>query len=474
MRVIDKTWNVTGELIPRKPVWFNDGDPLPAGYYTLKYVGGAFKLGGQNGWAVSNDWKLVSAVTGGFVDVYRAPSNDIPGPPSLPNAVFRGFGYDSQEAAENASKTATNKFFYYPGGVLGITSYRDDYIELTAGDPNPTWQLIHYADSSTGSIPGSGTSTPPVESATAPTEPPIISGLLSPEMKLLIDSLPSHPGGFGFIFRPGTYLTPDAGPDSILTGDVELRSNTFDITCIRGINGDVSRNVFKFTLSNDFLDAFCLNINGEKGQTGDKGPKGGQGRHGTGDGPKGAQGERGKDAVKPDKLTGVKIIDNNEIHDTAVVDLLLDPQNCVLEVVKAKMAVPESDEPATRVTATAIYRDIQFRDSTLNSWDLVSPDPSGPADLDIIKLPSGWSGQVEGAVPITTMKLSELIKLVVDYYQSKANTIITEWDREIREYIIQKDKEARQILADLAMELTECEWSSPVEFCIDIQPIECA
>lgn len=479
-RIPEKYWTIEGNIASNEPVWFNEGDVLAAGFYTIKYLNGAFKISAQDGYAVTSGWAVVDAIPGGVVDVFKAPSSGTPGPPSVPSGVHRGIGFDTQEAAENATVTSPPKSFYYNGGSLGVVLYLDDYSTLIPGTSNPTWQLIRYKDSdgSEPSVPSGSTGSVGSEPS-APVEAPCgVTGLLSPEFKNLLDTVPTHPGGFGFIFPLGRYITQEHGVDSVLTGDIELRSNSFDITCIRGVDGDAGRNTFKFTLNDDFVNSLCVEIKGNKGKRGDKGPKGANGRHGTGDGPKGEQGPRGKDAVGVNKFTGIKIEELDEIHDTAVVDLMLDPSSCTLEVVKARMAVPENDEPATRVTAQPIYRDVKFNGTGLDSWEIVSPldvitDATRSADIDIIKLPAGWNGQVTGAVPVVTMKLSQLVQLIVDYYQGKADEVIAGWDKDIKEYVATKDKEARTILAELAQELTECEWSAPIKFCLDIEPIKC-
>lgn len=480
-RVPDRVWVLEGNISSGRPVWFNEGDIIPAGYYTIRYVNGAFKLGSADGWGVTSKWMMVNAIPGGMADMFSPPCSGVPGPPTLPKAVYPGVGYDSQEAAENAAKSEPSKFFYYRGGSLGLVLYLDDYTNNTPGDPSPTWELIHYKEAvdGSGSSSGSGATTGSTGGSTGGSEPTecAVTGLLSPEYKTLIDSLPTHPGGFGFVFAPGVYITAEDGVDSVLDGDIEFRSYSLDITCERGVEGDTSRNVFTFSVNDDFLSTFCVEIKGQKGPTGEKGNKGKQGRHGTGDGPAGLTGPKGTDATSVHKFTGIKIVESDDIYDTAVVDLLLDPKSCTLEVVKAKMAVPDNDEPAVRVTASPIFRDVRFPTYTLDVWELVSPldtaSNTQTADIDIIKLPAGWNGQVTGAVPVVTMKLSQLIQLIIDYYKGRADKITAKWDKEIENYIASKDKEARTILADLAMELTECEWSLPIDFCIDIEPIPC-
>lgn len=302
------------------------------------------------------------------------------------------------------------------------------------------------------------------------------TGLLKASYKSLLDSLSPNPGGFGFIFTPGTYLT-NQGVDNILSGDVTFVSNSLTFTCSNVSLNDIPQQAIKFNISQDFLDSFCLEIKGSKGSKGATGDKGPQGKHGTGDGPQGEVGPAGVDATSIDTFTDITITDVSEIYDTAVVGLNLDPTTSVLEVIKAKMAVPESDKPAQKVYATPIYRDITFDSPTsLDSWSLFAPSTDELAqttqssDVNIIKLPDGWSGAVAGVVP---MKLSELVGQIVNYYDGQASDILSQWDREIRDFLDTKDKEARAIISDLAMELTEAEWSQPVDMCLDVDPSYC-
>ena len=303
------------------------------------------------------------------------------------------------------------------------------------------------------------------------------TGLLSSDYKTLLDSLPTNPGGFGFVFKPGIYINEHDYTDSVLTGDIKFVSNSLDIDCeVKEVNG-VSQTVFSFAVGQNFLDAFCLEVPGLKGKTGDTGEKGPQGRHGTGNGPQGDRGPAGKDATVAHSFTGIKVVEVDDVYDTAVVGFNLDPAKSLLEVVKAKVAVPENDEPATMVSATPIYRDVNFAsDTAMLNYEIFAPAGDAvsaitrTADIDIIKLPDGWSGSIAG---VTTMKLSKLIKLIVEYYDGLADGVITKWDRQIKEFLANKDADARTVIADLAMELTQCEWSAPIELCIDIEPLRC-
>lgn len=303
------------------------------------------------------------------------------------------------------------------------------------------------------------------------------TGLMLAKHKAMLDSLPSHPGGFGFVFEQGRYLTQQDGVDSILTGDIQFVSDSLDITCGIDQSAGFPQTVFTFSIGSNFLNTFCLEIPGQKGKKGDKGDKGPAGRNGTGDGPAGDPGPDGIDATTNDVFTGITIIDLDDIYNTAVVSLNLDPQAAVLEVVKAPVAVPENDAAAQMVAATPIYRDVTFPSvASMDGWQLFAPPSDSVAqttrtpDIDIIKLPDGWNGSEVGVV---TMKLTQLIKMMVKYHSDLAASVILDWDRQIKEYVGSKDQTARSIIADLAMELTEAAWSAPLQFTIDIDALKC-
>ena len=659
--VVDQCWTVEGDITSGTPVWFSNQQILPAGYYKVSYVKGAYRPNAAQGWDVGTNWTLVTN-NGGIIDVMKMPSTPTPfGAGSVPNGLFVTLGYDTQEACENQTRTASHVTFFHSGGPLGVTFYDDPYNDNVHGNPDPTWQLcklkaatvvqpgcvsltlyntgfgamgtiaphdadpnwqlIKSADPSTpgpsvyvtGQVglgdasplstwigpktgnytsasgvytyrynidltgydpatvkltgrwaaddigndiivngvstkqtsttiftfadfsissgfiqgmntidfvtrnvpnnpsytgfrvewtsgvacksvttppPGSdpGTSTPPAGTHhdTGSSSPPTptgctketpTTGFLPAGYKALLDSLPNHPGGFGFIFKPGVYLTQQDGVESVLTGDIRFISESLDITCINAQANGIANTQFKFSIGQNFLNAFCLEIPGLKGKKGSVGDKGIAGRDGTGDGPRGDTGQSGLNATVVDTFTGIQLIELDEVHDTAVVSLTLNPKAGILEAVKAPIAVPANDAPAEMVSASPIYRDITFASPDLGSWQLFAP-PGDPVasnthtpDIDIIKLPDGWNG---AAVGVVTMKLSKLVQLVVDYYNNLADNVINEWDREIKQYVNSKDQAARAIIADLAMELTECEWSAPLEFCVDISPLQCS
>lgn len=305
------------------------------------------------------------------------------------------------------------------------------------------------------------------------------NGLMSAKQKALLDSLHEKEGGFGILLKPGRYITNESGVDSVLTGDVKVTSNSLEFECsqeTQANDNDVKLvNVIKTSLNCDFIESFNMEVQGPQGPKGDKGPKGDPGRPGTGDGPKGDPGKDGKDATELHDFSGVIIEDSNEIHDSAVVDLKLDAPNGILEVTKAKMDVPRDDKPATRVAASPILRGIKFNSDNLDKWEITAPDndAAGIKDVNLIKLPKGWTGDSTSPVPVNTIKLSSLIQFIVNLYKTEAEKTAEKWDEKLKEWAIETDTKAREILHQLATDLAECQFEAPLEFCLGISPKQC-
>jgi hypothetical protein len=305
------------------------------------------------------------------------------------------------------------------------------------------------------------------------------NGLMSARDKAMLDGLSSKAGGFGLLLKPGHYLTSDGGPDSILSGDVQFVSETLDFECMLTGVGDCSNPntsvpTVKVGLSKNFLESYRLEISGPQGPKGDTGDKGIAGRPGTGDGPQGDPGEDGADATTGYAFTGVIYEELDDVYDTAVVDLRLDQGAGQLEVTKARLDTP-GDKPAKNVIAQPIMRDVEFTSTTLDKWELSAPldDRASTVDLNIIRLPKGWSGETGAAVPVTPIKLSNMVDSVIGYYKDAAATIISQWDTELKTWVRERDKEAREVLNNLATQLAECEFELPLEFCLGITPGDC-
>jgi hypothetical protein len=491
--IIGEVFALTGNITSSIMVWWEDRREFAPGWYQIRYKNGAFRFGKQFGWGVSSNWRVLTN-RGSEIELFHAPSVPSPIGKSLPNGLYGGHGWDNQALVEAANQGQFINF-YHDGGPLGLRLLDNPYTDNIHGSPDPTWELCTLVPeivpppvepgSEPGSEPSSDGSTPGSEPGSQP--PPCVKetpqiGLLPAKYKALLDTLPEKPGGFGFVFHPGVHLTNDKNADSILTGNVEIVSSSLAISCQNVADQNQSRRVITLGVSDDFLNSFCLEVKGPKGQKGEKGPKGKDGRHGVGDGPAGLPGPNGVDATERHVFSGIKVVESDEVHDTAVVNLSLDPQAGVLDVVKAKIAVPDSTLPASRVMASPIFRDVEFfGDSDLTKWQLVAPgdDPAGVIDISIVKLPAGWSGETgpqnkeRGSVPVATMKLSDLVTQIVNFYIERAGDITARWDQQMRDYVAGKDKQARDILASLAKELADCEWQKPIDFCAAIVPANC-
>lgn len=302
------------------------------------------------------------------------------------------------------------------------------------------------------------------------------NGLLSAADKNLLDKTNPKQGGFGFVLKPGYHLTEDNGVNNILTGDVTLVSESLKFECgVTGVGPSEDEiPVIRIGLSQDFLDSYAYSIKGPPGPAGAKGPKGKPGRPGTGDGPRGDPGKDGVDATVLHKFTGIKYEELDEVYDVAVVNLRLDAPNGVLEVTKAQMDVPDDDKPARRVVASPIIRDVQFISTDMSNWQLIAPvgDPAD-ADLNVIKLPKGWVADDDSPVPIHMVKLSTVVGAIVEYYDNEADKIIAQWDRELNDWIKERDAAARSVLHQKAEQLADCQFQLPLEFCLGIQTADC-
>ena len=304
------------------------------------------------------------------------------------------------------------------------------------------------------------------------------NGLFSARDKQMLDSLKDKSGGFGFILKPGYYLTEEAAAGNVISGDVQFVSETLQFECTTSNpSGAVGINTptVKIGLSTNFLESYRLELQGPKGKTGADGSDGEAGRPGTGDGPQGDSGTDGADAAVADTFTGIIYEELDEIYSVAVVNMRLDAPNGVLEVTKAQMDVPGNDKAATRVAASPVIRDIEFTSTDFSEWQLVSPldDPASTTDLNIIKLPKGWTGDSDTAVPITTVKLSSMVGGLVEFFDAEATKVIEGWDQSLQDWVVSRDTAAREALHELAKDLSECEFRLPLEFCLGIEASDC-
>jgi hypothetical protein len=320
------------------------------------------------------------------------------------------------------------------------------------------------------------------------------TGLMGPQDKRFLDSIPSVAGSFGIITDQSVVIRSSDNRVGLVSKNIELHSDSLDITAVDG-NGNAylgqmlpddptgeSLGGLKFSLKTKFLDALCLEVVGPTGQTGATGATGVAGTDGFNDGPTGEQGISGVAATTSNTFSGIKVVDTTDIVDTAVVALQMDGSAGRLSYTTAKMNVPSNDEPADQLAAQPIQRSLTYPTVaesgsyvTLDDWTLTIPsgDPlSDDAEVLLIKIPSDLAaGEV---VNIELAKLTDLITVVVDSYKAKLATFQTSWLAQMKSYIEAKDSAARTVLSSIAQDLASCEFSRPLEFCIGIAPSDCS
>jgi hypothetical protein len=123
------------------PVYFNNGNPLPAGTYQVQYVDGCIKYAGDQGWTVNAfdtggccNWQVVGETTSDQKTILPGTIGYAAG-----SGAFANF-----EDCVTASKAVPVKQFEHAGGKLGIWLKDSNYIDNLAGEAgrNPKWQLV--------------------------------------------------------------------------------------------------------------------------------------------------------------------------------------------------------------------------------------------------------------------------------------------------------------------------------------------
>jgi hypothetical protein len=321
----------------------------------------------------------------------------------------------------------------------------------------------------------------PVATTTSP-------GLLPSKYKYLLDSIPPKGGGFALITKPLLSKRTQENPDGVLFGNVELVSDSLDITCVDSdgkLIGDACKVVafkeydeqppgFDINFSEKLLETLCVEVPGGPGPKGIKGEKGDPGADGTGDGPQGLQGEKGKDATTRSKLVGVQIVDIQDIFDTAVVKLDLDAPNGKLFVTKAKVALPtDENQAAEKLVVSQINRLIEFTDCWDYQFKILPCRPGDDFDIGdplVAFYPESFDPNkiTDRPVQLVRGRLSDVVNGIIDFYKSKLTEAATKWDKQIEEFIKSKDEEARKVLDDLGVKLAECEHITYLDYCVGI------
>lgn len=315
------------------------------------------------------------------------------------------------------------------------------------------------------------------------------TGLMIAEHKRKLDSIPDNCGGFAIIIDPKFKIIDENNLDGLIYGDIKLVSESIDITCINHTGEEIKSNCYacvdginppglNFQISQKFLDSFCVKLPIIPGSRGDKGDEGEEGDPGTGDGPPGEMGDPGISYYEPGTFSGVKVFEIDGIYDKAIVDLKLSNSDGILTVIKAPIALPDSNTPAGQVYCTPVFRDVKFNPelpkcgSGGNLWqyDIIKGDDDLPNDLLLYVMPNQIN--LPGISEVSTIPLSKFIEMVINDLKPQYEEAVKKYDEEIKNFLYAKDAECRHKLCSLARQLSECEWQLPLEYCIGISPCE--
>jgi hypothetical protein len=324
------------------------------------------------------------------------------------------------------------------------------------------------------------------------------AGLLSPQDKSLLDGIPAIGGGFGIITDAKLLLQSPTNPEGVITGDIKLKSESLDISCVGpdklkldcvipdtvlecvGSTPQESLPGLMFKLSDKFLDTLFVDVRGPKGKTGYKGDKGDQGDPGFSQGPQGDEGIKGESIDELCELDEIRYNDIDGITDTAIVGLnLVDDggHGCKLIVTKAKINV-EEDRPADKLVANGLSRSVVYEPDAdtgtcditrLDDWTLAQPPgDETPLNLQLLRLPKSANDLVDNPVGFNgTMTLEDFVTEIVGEYKDRLTKVDERWGKEVRDYINSLDDKARGILSGLANDVAMCEFNLPaVEYCI--------
>jgi hypothetical protein len=122
-----------------EPVYFQNGNPVPAGKYLVSYVDGCMRYSGSQGWTVNAyegggpSWWIVGETV---LDRRMIPPGNV--------GFERGAGgFDRFEDCVSASKRAAPRVLVHRGGKLGYWLQDALYDDNVPGEKgrNPTWRL---------------------------------------------------------------------------------------------------------------------------------------------------------------------------------------------------------------------------------------------------------------------------------------------------------------------------------------------
>ena len=320
-------------------------------------------------------------------------------------------------------------------------------------------------------------------------------GLLSRQFKQSLDAVPAVGGGFGIIVDPKYLLTSPTNPSGVITGNIQLRSESLVISCIAP--NDVILNcasppalvceypggrvpTLTFTVSEKFLSTLYVDLTGPKGKKGLQGDRGDTGKHGFSEGPSGNKGQPGLNVTELYSLTDIVYNDIDGIADTAIVSMnLVDDSGhgCKLIVTKAKLDISD-DQAADKLAAKMISRTLVYDSdpdaadcdvTRLDNWRLVqAAGDTTPLNMQLLRLPKGSNDRESEAIGFNgTLALAGFVNAIVTEYKNRLTKLDEAWGKQVKAYIEGIDDRARSILSDLAQQLTLCEFNLPaMDYCI--------
>jgi len=313
-----------------------------------------------------------------------------------------------------------------------------------------------------------------------PTANEVVTGLLTATFKQMLDKIPEKGGGFSILTRPLYQLHSKTNPDGVIQGKVNLVSDSLNIACIgqdgRPLTGPClpctypqnSYPAITLKLSEEFLKTLCIQTMTSQGPQGDKGAKGLSGADGTGNGPQGDIGDSGKDAISSVKFTGIEIVDVDEVHDSAVTSIEVDQENGKLAVTKSRVKTPANDTPATHLVTTQAERSISFSEGF--NYTINKPDrDETETNLTLLAYPQGFVPNGSKPSQLTSVKLKELLDLVITDYSKRLIDVDTKYSSDAEKFILSTDATARDALNELACKLSEAEWNAPLESCVGMR-----
>lgn len=319
------------------------------------------------------------------------------------------------------------------------------------------------------------------------------SGLLSYADKALLDSTPAVGGGFGIITDTKLLLQSPSNPTGAITGDIKLRSDSLDITCVGASaqpltceaptfectanDASPSSLGLQFKLNEKLLKTLYLNIGGKRGKQGKDGLQGDPGTDGFSPGPAGIRGVKGNNATAACDFTGVTTTDIDGISDTAIVQMQIKSDATGSKLLLTKSRTNRAaDKPSNKVTVTQVTRGILYPEddssncsyTRLDNWSLVQASgDTSTLDMQLLRLAQSFDPSSNVPVSFNTVPLSTFVGDVIEAYKSKLEAIDTAWGLLAKKYIQTIDTKARGILSDLSGQLSNCEFNLPAaDFCV--------